>query len=63
MITYKVSPVFKCEHTTLFDALFPGQTNVASSVEYNVATYSFNDDTVLPVDLGPLVRVELIPNP
>lgn len=63
MITFKITPVFPADHKALFNSLFPGLTHCASRVEENVAYYSFEDDTVRPVDLGPIVKTEIIPNP
>jgi hypothetical protein len=60
MITYKVTPIFVPEWEALFATLFPGKQHDASSINQTFATFSFNDLTVTPADLGPLVRVELI---
>jgi hypothetical protein len=62
MITYKVTPIFVPEWETLFATLFPGKQHDASSINQYFATFSFNDESVTPADLGPLVRVELLPN-
>jgi hypothetical protein len=60
MITYKVTTLFTPEWPNVFSALFPGKEHDASAISGSVATFSFNDPSVTPTDLGPLVRVELI---
>jgi len=63
MVTYKVTTAFVPEWNNVFEALFPGRQHDASAVYSSVAFYSFNDDTVTPADLGPLVKVERVDNP
>ena len=58
MITYKVTPSFTPEWQALYASLFPNKEHDASFVSQNYATFSFNDETVNPTDLGPLVKVE-----
>ena len=60
MVTYKVKVLFKAEWGHLVEALFPNAQHCASMVSSEEAIYSFEDDSVTPADLGPLVRVELI---
>lgn len=60
MITYKVTPLFVPEWEALFASLFPGVQHDASFINPTYATFSFNDTSVTPADLGPLVKVELI---
>lgn len=63
MITYKVTTLFSPDWENVFAALFPGKEHSFSQVSGNAACYGFDDDTVTPADLGPLVKVELLPNP
>jgi hypothetical protein len=60
MITYKITTAFQPEWENVFKALFPGKEHDASMMTSDYATFSFNDHSVTPADLGPLVRVELI---
>ncbi len=60
MITYKVTTLFSAEWPVVFSALFPGKQHDASFISEGTATFSFNDHSVTPADLGPLVRVELL---
>jgi hypothetical protein len=62
MYTYKITVLFQPEWPALFAAVF-GQSAecTASLVGTSVATYSFSTPQT-PADLGPLVRVELLPN-
>ena len=60
MVTYKVKVMFKPEWDQLFLALFPDAVHCRSMVSSGEAVYSFEDDSVTPTDLGPLVRVELL---
>ena len=62
MVTYKVKVLFKAEWAPLFEALFPNAQHCKSIVSASEAVYSFEDNSVTPADLGPLVRVELLPN-
>lgn len=60
MVTYKITTAFVPEWNNVFDSLFPGRQHDASAIYNSVAFYSFNDDTVTPADLGPLVKVERV---
>lgn len=60
MITYKITPMFAADWTSLYESLFGENVHCASKVEGNVATFSFEDDSVTPADLGPLVKVEVV---
>lgn len=60
MLTYKITTLFIPEWPAIYTAVFGADAVcVASLVDSNVATYSF-DTPQTPVDLGPLVKVELI---
>lgn len=59
MITYKVTTVFQADWDNLFASIFPGRQHSFSEVSGNTAVFGFSEP-VTPVDLGPLVRVELI---
>jgi hypothetical protein len=61
MITYKVTTLFQADWENVFVALFPGRQHSMSQVGGNVAIFGFSEP-VTPADLGPLVRVELLPN-
>lgn len=60
MIKYKVTTLFQPEWDNIFPALFPGLQHSYSQVTGNVAVFGFDDPTVTPADLGPLVKVELL---
>lgn len=60
MITYKVTTLFSPDWENVFATLFPGRQHSMSQVGGNVAVFGFDDPTVTPSDLGPLVRVELL---
>jgi hypothetical protein len=60
MIKYKVTTLFSPDWENVFSALFPNHQHDYSQIGGNVAVFGFNDQTVTPADLGPLVRVELI---
>jgi hypothetical protein len=62
MITYKITTVFQADWDNLFPAIFGSNQHCFSEVDGNVAKFGFEDTTVTPADLGPLVRVELIPS-
>jgi hypothetical protein len=60
MHVYKITTMFTPEWPALFSSIFGADAVcVASLVDGNVATYSF-DTPQTPADLGPLVKVELI---
>ena len=61
MITYKVTTMFQADWDNLFAALFPGKQHCYSEISENVAKFGFDDMTITPADLGPLVKVELLP--
>ena len=63
MITYKVTTVFQADWNNLFDVMFQDKQHCFSEISENMAKFGFEDSTVTPADLGPLVRVEVIPNP
>ena len=64
MYRYKITCLFQADFSNIYRAIFGG-------VEYsysengcegpNVATYGF-DQPQTPIDLGPLVKVELVTN-
>ena len=60
MIKYKVTTLFQAEWDNIFPVLFPGLQHSMSQMSGNVAVFGFDDPSVTPADLGPLVRVELI---
>lgn len=60
MITYKVSPVFDPNWESLYKSLFGDAVHSATNIENNVGVFSFEDDSVTPADLGPLVKVEVV---
>jgi len=66
MTTYRITCLFQADWENLFRSIFG--TNAQHSYSRigdlgpNVAIYGF-DTPQTPADLGPLVRVEVIPNP
>ncbi len=60
MITYKVTTLFSPDWQNVFAALFPGRQHDYSEIGGSVAVFGFDDPTVTPADLGPLVKVELL---
>jgi|GEM_PF-1677362 len=66
MTYYKITCSFQADWDNLFLAIFGGNAQHSYSRNGeegpNVAIYGF-DTPQTPADLGPLVRVELIPNP
>jgi len=60
MITYRITCMFTADWSNLYPALFGAVQHCASKNTGNVAEFSFEDVTVTPVDLGPLVKVEII---
>lgn len=60
MVKYKVTTLFQSDWDNVFPALFPGLEHSFSQIRGNVAIYGFDDTSVKPADLGPLVKVELI---
>lgn len=62
MYTYKVTVLFQPEWPAVFKAIFGDSADCcASLVDAYFATYTFATPQT-PADLGPLVRVELLPN-
>jgi len=61
MITYKVTTMFQADWNNLFPSLFAGREHCFSEINGNEAKFGFSEP-VTPADLGPLVRVELLPN-
>jgi len=60
MSKYKLTAIgFYPEFELLYKQIFGDAVHVESLVQGNVAYYTF-DQPVTPVDLGPLVKVELI---
>lgn len=58
MITYKVTTLFQADWDNVFEALFPGRQHCYSEITGNNAKFGFEDESVTPADLGPLVKVE-----
>jgi hypothetical protein len=63
MITYKITTAFQADWDNLFKSLFGSNQHVYSQVSGNEGVFGFSDASVTPADLGPLVKVEIIPNP
>lgn len=63
MITYRVTCMFTPEWESLYPAMFGTVQHCASKTDGNVAEFTFEDPAVKPANLGPLVIVEVIPNP
>lgn len=63
MITYKITTVFQADWDNLFKLTFGANQHVYSHIDGNVAQFGFADDSVVPADLGPLVKTEVIDNP
>lgn len=61
MTTYKVTCLFAADWSNVYPLLFGNAVHVASEVSGNIGVYSFAEP-VTPADLGPLVRVELLPS-
>jgi hypothetical protein len=62
MYKYKLTAIgFYPEFELLYKQIFGDAVHVESLVQGNVAYYSFATPQT-PADLGPLVRVELIPS-
>jgi hypothetical protein len=61
MHKYKVTCLFVPDWAVVYQSVFGSAVHCASSTEGSVATFTF-DHPVTPADLGPLVRVELLPN-
>ncbi len=43
--------------------MFGSNEHVAMNIHGNVAEFSFADESVTPADLGPLVKIEKLPQP
>ena len=63
MITYRVTCMFQAEWKNLFKAIFGDNQHCYSVIDYDYAVFGFEDPAVKPADLGPLVKIEIIPNP
>jgi hypothetical protein len=61
MHKYKVTCLFVPDWAVVYQSVFGSAVHCASSTEGSVATFTF-DSPQTPADLGPLVRVELLPN-
>jgi hypothetical protein len=61
MHTYRITCLFQADWSTLYPALFGNAQHCASRTEDNVATFTF-DTPQTPANLGPLVKVELLPS-
>ena len=61
MITYRVTCMFAADWSNLYPALFGAVQHCASRTDGNVAEFTFATPQT-PADLGPLVRVELLPS-
>jgi hypothetical protein len=63
MYTYKITALFIPEWPSLFDSIFGVDADCqASLVEGNIGTFTFTSPQS-PANLGPLVKVEVIPTP
>jgi hypothetical protein len=63
MYKYKVTTLFYTDWNLLFGHIFVNAEHCNSSIiSDNSAVYGF-DTPQTPADLGPLVKVEIIPNP
>ena len=64
MITYRITCMFAPEWESLYPAMFGTAQHCASMVNSNgnIAEFTFASPQT-PADLGPLVKVEVIPSP
>ena len=63
MYTYQITALFIPEWPNLFDSVFGAGSNChASLVSGNVGVYTFTSPQS-PANMGPLVKVEVIPTP
>jgi len=63
MYTYQITALFIPEWPSLFDSVFGVDADcTASLVSGNVGVYTFTSPQN-PANMGPLVKVELIPTP
>ena len=62
MTTYRITCMFEPEWQSLYPALFGTVQHCASMVNGNVAEFTFASPQT-PANLGPLVKVTVIPNP
>ena len=62
MIYYRVKTAFRAEPIELYSMVFGERVHSYSYMnpEQGVFFFGFDDDTVTPADLGPLVRVERV---
>ena len=63
MITYRITCMFAADWDNLYPALFGTVQHCYSVIDYDYAVFGFQDPTVKPANLGPLVKIEIIPNP
>jgi len=63
MITYRITCMFQADWKNLFVALFGDRQHCYSVIDCDYAVFGFEDPSVKPADLGPLVVVTIIPNP
>jgi hypothetical protein len=62
MTTYRITCMFEPEWQSLYPAIFGTVQDCASMVNGNVAEFTFASPQT-PANLGPLVKVTVIPNP
>jgi hypothetical protein len=62
MITYRITCMFAADWSNLYPALFGAAQHCESRTDGNMAEFTFEDSAVKPADLGPLVRIEILPN-
>jgi hypothetical protein len=62
MHKYKVTCLFVPDWAIVYQSLFGTAVHCASHIEGSVGTFTFATPQT-PADLGPLVRVELLPSP
>jgi hypothetical protein len=55
--------MFQADWKNLYVTLFGDRQHCYSVIDYDYAVFGFEDPSVAPVDLGPLVVVTIIPNP
>ena len=62
MITYKITCMFQPDWNNLFTALIGSVQHCASKTGVSIAEFTF-PTAQTAADLGPLVKVEIIPTP
>ena len=60
MRKYKVTCLFVPDWSVVYPALFGSAVHCASHIEGPVGEFTFSEP-VTPADLGPLVKIELLP--